>query len=543
MLGTLPLLMLVTSPPALAAEAERHLALLISNHEGFDGTVPLRYVAEDIHRTERVLERQGGYRSIDVWKVDDATPAFLRARLYEMASTVHGLHAQDIRVSLYVYYSGHADPAQMQLGHHAFLWTDLRQALARVGADETIVVVDACNSGGLVGEKGLRHVDAPLPTIALDLTGEDLAIVTSSSPTQGSREDPALRGSVFTHFFTLGQWGAADADNDGLVTLREAHGWSAGWLDEWTRLQGYAPQDPQLRAADPDQVIADLARGSAATLSLATAAPGSYDIYDGRTGALILPVEVMPNSAPLPLPPGHYVVQRRAAYGGARADLNLGAAEQLSLHDDDFAPAYGNSDITKGRLAELRRRLSVVDVSLAATAGAGTWLDQDVHKGYFPNALTGGAQARVVWPAGLYWTVDAWGGGGRGTVQAPTADGGWDEQSWRRWSIRTVGGGLGAGFMTHTPVFRVGGGLHFEAFGLDRRLSDGAWSLGDGDDATAPLVIVAPGLSTFVGIHDGRSELDLVLRSHLYPYAIEPGGAHLDNVGTTQALLTLGWRL
>lgn len=543
MIVPLPLWTLVVGAPALAAEPERHLALLVSNHEGFDGTVPLRYVAEDIHRTERVLERQGGYRSIDVWKVDDASPAFLRTRLLEMASTVHSLHEQGTRVSLYVYYSGHADATQMQLGRQPFAWTDLRAWLTRVGADETIVVVDACNSGGLTGEKGLVHVDAPLPAIGTDLSGDDLAIVTSSSPSQGSREDPALRGSVFTHFFTLGQWGAADADNDGLVTLREAHRWSAGWLDEWTRLQGYAPQDPQLRTNDPDYVIADLASGSAATLSLAPAAPGNYDIYEARTGALVLPVDVSASSLPLPLPPGHYVVQRRAAYGGARADVTLAAAEQRSLHDDDFELAYGNSDVTKGKLAELRRRLSVVDLSVAATAGAGTWLDRDVHEGYFPNAYTGGAQVRMVWPAGLYWSADAWGGGGSGTAQVADTGGDFATQSWRQWSIRTAGVGLGAGFMTHAPVLRVGGGLHFQGYGLDRKLSDGAWSLSDHDAGTAPLVILAPGLATFVGIRDGRGELDLQLRTHLYPYAIEPGSAHLDNLGTTEALLTLGWRL
>ena len=99
-----------------------------------------------------------------------------------------------------------------------------------------------------------------------------------------------------------------------------------------------------------------------------------------------------------------------------------------------------------------------------------------------------------------------------------------------------------AGFITTAPVLRVGGGLHFQGYGLDRKLSDGAWSLSDDDPGTAPLVILAPGLASFIGIRDGRMELDLQLRTHLYPSAIEPASAHLDPLGTTERLLTLGWR-
>lgn len=534
------LLLLLASPGALAAP-ERKLALLVSNNEGFDGTVALRYVAEDVRKTREVLERQGGLRRLDIYEVDRASPAFLELKIRELGYRIHSLQERGVPVSLFVYYSGHADADQIQLGRRGVAWSQLKAWLEAAGADTNLLVVDACGSGGLFAAKGLERVEGALPELAAGLADDDFAIITSSARDQYARESRELQSSLFTHFYTHGQWGDADADADGLVTLGESFRYASGWVDRWTTANGIGRQDPQLQTRDEGLVVADLAAGTEATVTLAPRTAGEYRVYEAQTGALVLPVEVRAGPATLALGPGRYVVHRQAAWGAARATFSLSAGDSVTLRDDDFELGW-EDDIVKGHVSGARLRTPVVDVSVHAVGGVQTWLDRDVREGYFPTGGAAGSELRMTWPVGLYWSADVWGAMGTGLANAAGPDG-WEAQTWRTRHTRSAGFGLGAGAMTHGQIFRAGGGLHLEGYTLDRRLSDGAWTARDGDPSTSPLAIVAPGLGAFAGIRDGHAEVELHVRTHYFPYSIEPDGGARHNVGSTTALLSLGWRL
>jgi hypothetical protein len=271
-------------------------------------------------------------------------------------------------------------------------------------------------------------------------------------------------------------------------------------------------------------------------------AVGSYDVFDARTGALVLPVEVGGADVSLALAPGRYLIHRRDAYLAARADVTIGGGESHTLHRDDFELGW-DEDVLKGRMIHARNEAALLDISVHAIAGVETWTDPDVGLGHLPTGTVAGTEIRARWPVGLYWSADVWGGGGEGHIYTPDAQGDLSTQSWRTAATRTAGLGVGTGFLTHGPVLRVGAGLHMEAWTLDRRLSDGSWSMSDGDPSTGPLTIPAPGVEGILGIQDGHASVELLLRTHYLPYAIEPGATHVDNVGSTQALLSLGWRL
>lgn len=504
---------------------ERHFAILISNNTGFAGTAPLRYVADDVRKVREVLRQQGGFAMTDIYEVPYASPAYLQARIKEVGYRIATQNARGVRTTLFVYYTGHADELQMQLGARGVPWGTFQSWLADAGADESIVVVDACASGGMVTEKGLSRVETPLPDIGAGFEDQDLVIITSSARNESSRESAELQGSLFTHFWAHGQWGDADADADGQVTVREAYRYAADWTTRWTSRRGYGDQNPQVRGRRLDTVVARLDGGAAGTLLLPGELPGEYTIYDARRNAVVIPAEVGPEGVRAALAPGAYAVVRHDLRGWWRADVSIEAEESLVVDASDFHRG-DELDVLKGATL-VTRRPPALDFSVHTLVGGQTFVDPVVRQSYFPSGPVAGLELRTRWPNGAYWSGDLWAFASQGEIEAAGVA--------RTARAHAFGGGLGAGFVAPTHLFTLGGGLHVEAWSMTRSSPDGAF------DASSVL-IPAPGLAGFAGLRDGRVELELQARTHWLPYVLDPAHPDRLNVGTTQVLASAGVR-
>ena len=146
------------------------------------------------------------------------------------------------------YFSGHGvegafipadfDGFSNRLYHH-----EVRQILDASKAKYKLVVGDACHAGSLYGLNDSENLLASrsfLPDMlnryygALSRADGGLALLMSSKQEEVSLEDSGLRSGVFSHFLIKGLKGAADYNNDGIVTIEEAYKYTSQEVSGYT---------------------------------------------------------------------------------------------------------------------------------------------------------------------------------------------------------------------------------------------------------------------------------------------------------------------
>ncbi|MBD2597142.1 caspase family protein [Nostoc spongiaeforme FACHB-130] len=85
-----------------------------------------------------------------------------------------------------------------------------------------VIILDCCFSGAFA--EGMKAKDDNSVDIKNQLGGEGRAVLTSSTSTQYSFEQPGSDLSVYTRYIVEGiEKGAADTDNDGMISVDELH--------------------------------------------------------------------------------------------------------------------------------------------------------------------------------------------------------------------------------------------------------------------------------------------------------------------------------
>jgi len=115
------------------------------------------------------------------------------------------------------------------LGTTAFPMWELPTVLEKVIAAKKVVVFsDACHSGGittdLASTRGLSLTKSnPVNQYLINLNRakEGFVVFTASDQNEVSQESPEFRHGVFTYYLLDGLKGAADTNNDRLVTINE----------------------------------------------------------------------------------------------------------------------------------------------------------------------------------------------------------------------------------------------------------------------------------------------------------------------------------
>ncbi|MDO9713454.1 caspase family protein [Paracraurococcus lichenis] len=161
----------------------------------------------------------------------DATRASIRRALETLRSAVSGPH--DLAV---VHFSGHGAmvdgelfllPQDVRAGDAVALKDSalpvatFRADLTRVAerGSRVLVLLDACYSGGASADGSAQAVASNVLSAALAAT--NISVLTSSSASQTSREDPAWRNGAFTEAVLEALGPDADTNHDGLISATE----------------------------------------------------------------------------------------------------------------------------------------------------------------------------------------------------------------------------------------------------------------------------------------------------------------------------------
>lgn len=316
----IPLLLLLLAGVLLARPADgavRRFALLIGNDRGDAGEEPLRYAEEDARRMGTLLQRFGGVAESDVLLLEGEDADTVRRRLILLNEQLRRLSSDPtVETLLFVFYSGHADAESLHLSGTRLDMAELKGLVTGSPARMRVLVLDACQSGGLTGVKGAR----PAPPFALDmddrLEGEGVAFITSSTAGELSQESTDLQGSFFAHYFMVGLQGVADTNGDGRVTLLEGYQYAAHRTLRATSLTAVGPQHPTYEydiRGKADVTITDLNQDTAQRGTLVFEQPGEYLVFRAAAdGPLVGEVLTTQPEQRMVVPPGRYLVRLRA---------------------------------------------------------------------------------------------------------------------------------------------------------------------------------------------------------------------------------------
>ncbi len=300
--------------PEPSTSAVRAYAIVVGNNAAGPGQETLRYAESDAHRVLDVLAQLGDYTKSQSELLLTPSPT----ELWNAFETVQGRLEEDRAAGresvLFFYYSGHARSSAIDLGAQQISLVDLRARIESMPASLRVVVMDACQSGAISRVKGAKPAqDFSTNSIAsLSMTG--LAIMASSTGAELSQESDSLKGSYFTHHLVSGLRGAADANGDGAVSLREVYDYTYHTTLLTTAVSAVGKQHATLETDLRGKGDVALTRPSVATakLKLPDAIGGAYTVSKKRS--VVAEVNKPPGQSTIvALPAGRYSILVRAS--------------------------------------------------------------------------------------------------------------------------------------------------------------------------------------------------------------------------------------
>ena len=372
----------------LARATPSRVAIVIGNNTGVADDVPLRYAESDARKIAKVLVDLGGFARKEVHTLIGGDSARLRLLMAETAREQRDLDAGD-RPLVFLYYSGHGDGSYLHMAGTRMSIAEVRRSLRGLRGRVEIAVIDACNSGNFIRRKGATRGAPYAVSLVQDARAEGSIIITSSSADEVSQESDRIRGSFFTHYWVTGLYGAADGNDDGLVTLEEAYRYAHYRTVVETIESRAGVQHPNYELAlsgEGNVVLSSLNRSTARLHILPTRA-GDYFIVDrGNDLVLVELRERAGGAARMKLPPGRYTLRKREDTRLLTLEVNLSAGQTVSVRDGEMNEVRYDRAGEKG---PSQRRLFGLDahgpraaVGLRTPLVAGSNLTQELRLGY-----------------------------------------------------------------------------------------------------------------------------------------------------------------
>jgi hypothetical protein len=231
----------------------KKLALLIGVSDYGDGLEPLSAPPLDVAAVKRVLENPelGGFDPSDI-------KTLINPDLAEMREKIEDLFTQSSKQDLVVlYFSGHGitddnnrlylttkDTSKERYRSRSVPASFIQDLSDDTYAKRQVIILDCCYSGAFA--EGWRRKGDVKVELERELGKEGRVVLTSSSSTQVSFQQEDAELSLYTQYLVEGiETGAADADRDGLVKVRELHSYAKRKVQE---------VKPKMK---PDIIVAD----------------------------------------------------------------------------------------------------------------------------------------------------------------------------------------------------------------------------------------------------------------------------------------------
>jgi hypothetical protein len=321
------------------ARAEiRRFAVVVGNNAGHGADQALRYAERDATRVAGLLEELGRFDSLRLLLGRDAGAA--QSTLAEVRRLAAERLAAGDQVLFVFFYSGHGGRDGLHMGASLLEHTALLAELRSMPASVRIAIVDACDAGELIRDKGLR-ARSPVNVELVDALGTSgEAILASTSRSEAAQESEELRGSFFTSYLLSGLRGAADRNRDGVVSLREAYEYAYDRTVAGTVISAAGMQRPTyaVRLRGNSDVPLAWPSRSRAFLQLRARTSGSFLVLSQDESVVLAEIAATGGSAPrIALAPGSYWIKKRSAGGVLLTRVRLDEGSDAVLDEADMS--------------------------------------------------------------------------------------------------------------------------------------------------------------------------------------------------------------
>ena len=354
MMARLVLAVMMLSTAVFAASTTQRFVLAAGANDGGADRVRLRYAVSDAGNFTAVMGQMGGVDPENRVLLSEPDRASFVAALHELAKRLEQV-PPTVRSEVLLYYSGHADETGLLFAGERLTYRELRAQLDDIGADVRIAILDACASGAITRLKGGQRRAAFLLDESTNTRG--YAFLTSSSAEESAQESDRIGGSFFTHYLVSGMRGAADASDDGQVTLSEAYQFAFHeTLARTVDLQGGAqhPAYDMNLSGTGDVVMTDV-RQFTAGLDIGEQVDGRLYI---RNGDRLLVAELSKAAGrriELGLEPHDYEIYLRRGDGLQKATRRVEAGERAVVLASDFRDTPMQEAVVRGGIPGAQR--------------------------------------------------------------------------------------------------------------------------------------------------------------------------------------------
>jgi hypothetical protein len=269
---------------------------------------PLLYADDDAVRYQELFRSLGGKTQL-LARLDRETTALspqaaaealpptrasLRKVVSQLAAEIALARQRGVKTSLYVLYAGHGNVdgqrSYLTLEDARLSGPELgREILDPINADQNHLIVDACYSFLLVGERGPggeRHPVAGFSATSELARRSNLGLLLSTSSGVESHEWGAFQAGVFSYEVRSGLYGAADLNGDGTITYAEI----ASFLERANQPIENEKFRPHVfaRAATASAQLLDLRAGLGRSLAIEGDLPSAHYLVEDPRGVRFL---------------------------------------------------------------------------------------------------------------------------------------------------------------------------------------------------------------------------------------------------------------
>jgi Caspase domain len=330
--------------------SDNRFLVVVGANVGLANDDPLRYAESDAERFRDLVVELGGVPSERAFLVLGSKPENLWRVLSEVRGRVAELSRMGRSSTLIFYFSGHGDGEAIHLPSTLVPLSELRRELAAIPARLQISLLDACRTGGRV--KGITR--GPSVQVAVGPEGPHGRVeLRASSEGEAAQESEELEGAIFSHFLVSGLRGAADADNDGGVTLGELYSYTFRRTLQRSST-AHVLQHPELAAdlSGAGEVVLTRPKLASAFLDVPATA-GRYLIFSMPSSRVVGELSGA-GASRLAVPNSRILVVRRLGDDTRVAQLDLTMGGSRSLTEGDFRPIAREQLVTRGGRLALR---------------------------------------------------------------------------------------------------------------------------------------------------------------------------------------------
>lgn len=372
-----------------AQAEERRYAILIGANRGDASDQLLKYAGRDARRFSEVLRTLGEVPAGNLTLLSDPDAAEVREAMDSLESRIAAEVREQDTALLFVYYSGHADAADLHLDGTRLPLAELKRRVGDSHADAQVLVVDACRAGELTRMKGATPAEPFTINVNTASTHEGMAIITSAAPGEDAQESDRLQGGVFTHHFIAGLQGAADQSGDHRVTLREAYTYSND-RTQMTTSSARVVQHPYRNfnmTSQGDLVVTQL-EGARRVGYLSLPESGTYVVFDPKGSSLVTELEV-PSGSRIALTEGSYLLRKRTPAKVYQGNITIRQGQTTAIQSSQMRQLPYGQTARRGDTTQRHVALGII---------AGAAVEQGLAIGISPS-LGGTLGLRLDMPA------------------------------------------------------------------------------------------------------------------------------------------------